>query len=65
MSEALASVGEAITGIFAWFTQTLTAIETAILASWILQIVFGISAALLAFLLIRLVVNLVRGFIRK
>lgn len=65
MSEILVSIGTAITGLLAWFNAVLTAIETAVEGSWMLQIGLGIGAAFVGFQVLKKVIDVVRGFLRK
>lgn len=65
MSEILVNVGTAITGLLAWFNAVLTAIETAVEGSWMLQIGLGIGAAFVGFKVLNYVIAVVRGFLRK
>lgn len=65
MSEILVNIGTAITGLLAWFKSVLTAIETAVEGSWMLQIGLGIGAAFVGFQVLKKVIDVVRGFLRK
>jgi hypothetical protein len=65
VSEILVNIGTAITGLLAWFNAVLTAVETAVEGSWMLQIALGIGAAFVGFKVLVFVINIVRGFLRK
>ena len=65
MSEILVNIGTAITGLLSWFNSVLTAIETAVEGSWMLQIGLGIGAAFVGFQVLKKVIDVVRGFLRK
>lgn len=65
MSEILVNIGTAITGLLAWFNAVLSAIETAVEGSWMLQIGLGIGAGFVGFQILKKVIDVVRGFLRK
>lgn len=65
MSALLESAGTFIDGAWAWVMTTLTNIEDALEASFILQIVLGVAGITLGFYLVRKIVNVIKGLIRK
>jgi hypothetical protein len=65
MSAFLEAVGEAITGVISWGTSVLSAIETALATSFLLQIGIGVSAVFLGLVLIKGIVGVVKSFARK
>jgi hypothetical protein len=65
VSEILVNIGTAITGLLAWFNAVLSAIETAVEGSWMLQIGLGIGAGFVGFQVLKKVIDVVRGFLRK
>jgi hypothetical protein len=65
VSAFLEAVGTAVTGVIAWGTQLLTAVETALATSFLLQIAVGISAVFLGIILVKGIVSMVKSFARK
>ena len=65
MSAFLEAVGDAIAGVISWGTDVLTAVETALATSFLLQIAIGVSAVFLGLVLIKAIVGVLRSLARK
>ena len=65
MSEVLVAVGTALTGIVGWFSSVLSAIETALGTSVILQIALGVTAVFVGFKILKRVIGVIKGLMHK
>jgi len=60
LADTLTDIGEVITAVWGWFSSALTAIETAVGTSVILQIALGVTAVPLGIGLVGLVIGLIK-----
>jgi hypothetical protein len=60
LAGTLTAIGDVITAVWLWFGSSLSAIETAVVTSVILQIALGVTAVPLGIFLVGLVIGLIK-----